>query len=200
MIRSQNTDESPWWELQLPIIRDEQDSYLRQRLPALRADHEDLIGDTLLALTREIRRRPSAWPPSWFQHKPPTNEAERSHLHKLATVILRRRIADLFRKRKHASMPHLPIDEELGQEVADPHAAPPDRKILLARVLEVTSSVLDEMQPEDRDLVALISEDGFRKALNDKERQRLHRIRRKLKDEIARRLGANVADLLRITL
>ncbi len=200
MTRSNNREESPWWESELPLIRDEQVAYLRRRLPSLRADHDDLVSETLLALTKQIRSHSSALPRSWFQSNSQPKDDERSHLHKLAMVILKRRIADLFRGRL-ARSGRSSARREHWREVPDPQAPPLDQNILLRRVLQVTLSVLDEMQPEDRDLIALVSEEAdFRKALNDRERQRLHRLRKRLKDEIARQLGAEVSDLLRIKL
>jgi hypothetical protein len=189
----------PWWQLELLTIRDEHRAYLRRHLPALRADHDDLISETLLALTKNIRNHSASLPVSWFKQTPPTDKAERSRLYKLAMVILQRRVADFFRTR--SSLPNFVGTDEAAEEVADPNVLAPERQIVLRRLLEVTLSVLDEMQPEDRDLVALISQEpGFRKTLNPRERKRLQRLRRRLKDEVARRLGADVADLLRISL
>lgn len=188
----------PCWHKELPAIRKELGAYLSRHLPGLRADHDDLVNDTLLALTREMRDHSSAFPGSWFQPGPPSNEAERSHLHKLTMVILKRRIADLFRGR--APLSNLFVTGEHHPDVADPDVPTPERRVLLARMLGVTLSVLSGMQPEDRDLIAFIAgEAGVRKALDARERQRLHRLRTKLKDEIVRRLGADAADLLRNT-
>jgi hypothetical protein len=89
------------------------------------------------------------------------------------------------------SDPHNPID------VADLKAASLDKKMLVAKLLRVTISALDEISPEDRDLIALISEDdGIRKALNPRDRQRLHRARKKLKRIIASQMGAELEELL----
>jgi len=195
--KRQDRSDIPWWETELPRIRQEQSAYLRRRLPALRADHDDLINDSLFALTREIHRPDSLFPASWVENEGPKNEAERSRLHKLAMLILRRRIADLFRKR--SSQQNLfTVDDQV--ELVDPHAPSPERKITLAQMLQVMWSVLDEMKPEDRDLVALIYEDAdLGKSLGPRERQRLHRIRKRLKREISRRLGVEAADFLRTT-
>ena len=65
-------------------------------------------------------------------------------------------------------------------------------------MLEVTNSVLDETTPEDRYLIALIAkDDNLRRKLSDRERQRLHRVRQKLKRKIALHFGVDVAELLR---
>src|SRR5207249_11622725 len=121
-----------------------------------RADHEDIVGDTLLALTKRIRDNPSDYPLSWFEPTGPKDEAESSYLYKLATVILKRRIADRLRKHMR-EMEHVSSDEDPSQKVVDPRAEPPDRKILLRKILKVTSLVLDEMSVEDRDLIALVA-------------------------------------------
>jgi DNA-directed RNA polymerase specialized sigma24 family protein len=196
LTQSQNADDAPWWESELPLISKKLGAYVRSRLPAWREDHDDLVSDTLLALMREIRNHPSAFPGSWFQPGPPANEAERSHLHKFAMVVLKRRIADLFRKR--APLSNVLVAGDQYRDLADPDAPSPERKVLLARMLQVTLSVLSGMPPADRDLIAFIAgETGLRKTLDARERQRLHRLRMKLRDEIMRRLGTGAADLLR---
>lgn len=199
MTRSQNRKTTHWWESELATIRGEHEAYLRRHLRALQVDHDDLVSDTSFALTKRILNNRSAFPESWFQPTPPEDEAERSGLHRLAMVILKRRIVDLFRKRGAIRSPS--SLEDLRKDIADPNTPSPERKILLLTIIEVTRSILDEMPFEDRDLIALASEEaGFRTGLNPRERQRLHRIRKRLKDEIARRLGADVAELLRTKL
>lgn len=196
MTQSEITQRTPWWESELPVIRKELTAYLGRHLPGWRSDHDDLINDTLFALTREIRNHSSGFPASWARPETPESEEERSHLHRFTVVILKRRIADLFRKR--APLLNRVVSSEDALEVADPVAVRPERKVLLARMLEVTLSVLAKMQPADRDLIAFVSgEAGLAKAMDAKERQRLRRLRMKLREEILGRLGANAADLLR---
>lgn len=183
----------------MPAIRHGQSIYLSRRLRVLRADHDDLINDALWALTERLRHRPSAFPESWFRREPPEEERERSHLHKLAMVILKRRVADLFRKRTQR-----PVVFTLGEcqhDLADPNAPSPERRMLFARVLEITRLVLEEAKDEDRDLIALVSADtDLRTRLDARERKRLQRIRERLRAEIARHLGDDVTTLLRINL
>jgi hypothetical protein len=186
----------PWWEFELPLIRKKLDEYLSRRLRAWAEDREDLVSETLLSLTREIRGHPSAFPRSWFKPTTPSEESERSHLHKLAMVVLKRRIADLFRKRA-PSLNLLGFGEQRHAPVAS-EASTPERKVLLARMLEITITALSRMPIDDRDLIGFtVGERGVRKALNARERQRLHRLRLKLRHEIARHLGEEAADLLR---
>lgn len=194
MDETHNTNELPWWEAELPAIRAKQHSYLKARLPALRDDHEDLLNATLFSLAKYIHNYGKNSPRSWFRTDPPEAEAERARLYSLANFILQRRITDLFRKRVtlvSLSDSNNPID------IPDDKSAPPYRKMLFAKLLQVTISALDEIDPEDRDLIALISEDdGVRKSLNPRDRQRLHRARKKLRKKIAFRLGAELEDLL----
>jgi hypothetical protein len=189
----------PWWEQELPAIRHEQSIYLSRHLLAFRADHDDLINEALWALTDRIRRRRSVFPDSWFRCERPEKDDERSYLHKLAMIILRRRIADFFRKCAPAQI-MFTVDECL-EDLADPDAPSPERRIMLAKILEITRSVLEKAKAEDRDLIALICADtGLRNQLNGRERKRLQRLREKLRVEIARRLGDDVTELLQLTL
>ena len=195
MSQSQNTNDTIWWEKELSVIRPKLDTFLSGRLPAFRGDHDDLVHETLFALTKHLRKYGSSLPESWFDSNNTVSSAEKSRFHKLAMVILKRRIADFFRKR--APLSNLSSINTDALQVADANAPSPERNILLAKMFQVTLSVLDEMKPKDRDLVMLISEDvQFRKSLGPRERQRLHRIRRRLKDEITRRLGAEASELL----
>jgi DNA-directed RNA polymerase specialized sigma24 family protein len=189
----------PWWETELPSIRKEQRAYLRRHLPAFSSDHDDLLNDTLLALTEHIQRRRSSLPESWFGYVEPKKEAEQQRLHAVARIILRRRIADFFRKHTHLKNVY-PI-ASYQDKVVDRKTTSTDRKMLLARMLQITWSLLDELSQKDRDLVALISDDpDFPLSLNDTERKRLERLRIKLKKRVARELGAEAADLFRSSL
>ena len=190
--------DGPWWESELPAIRHELAHYLNRRLPAWIADHDDLLNDTLLSLTRELRVHSSAYPNSWFEAVPPSNDDDRLYLRRLTTVILKRRIADLFRKRTPQA--EVLVTGESPLEVADSKQPSAERRILLARLLQVTNDVLATMTPADRDLIALIAtNDRLRGSLDARERQRLHRLRSTLRNEIVRRLGNDVNDLLRDT-
>lgn len=167
----------------------------------LRDDHDDLLNDTLLALTQCIRRESSWVPQSWSSDKRPDRN-ERSHLHKLAIVILKRRIADKFRASLARQSQSL---DTLNDGVYESDAGGPERRLMfqerqvrLKELLAVVRSALDQMPPEDRDLIALISQGvASRAALSDRDRQRVSRIRKRLRTHIARRLGSEVADLLK---
>jgi hypothetical protein len=68
-------------------------------VPAWRADHDDILNDSLLAVTQQIRHHPLDFSESWFCFEQAANQEEASRLRKLDMVILQRRIADVFRKR-----------------------------------------------------------------------------------------------------
>lgn len=199
MTLNENEENKPWWETELPAIRKELTIYLRGHVPLLRNDHDDLLNDTLLALTEYIRRGSSYVPQSWSNDTRPVRD-ERSHLHKLAIVILKCRIADKFRRPLAQSQ-----SLDTLNDVSETRAAGPERRLLLKErqvrlkaLLEVVRSALDQLPQEDRDLIALISQDVVpRAALSDRDRKRLSRIRQRLRHHLARRLGSDVADLLK---
>jgi DNA-directed RNA polymerase specialized sigma24 family protein len=198
---NENEENKPWWESELPAIREELSVYLRSHVPIFRNDHDDLLNDTLLALTQYIRGGSLGVPQSWSNDKRPVRD-ERSHLHKVAIVILKRRIADKFRGTLARQSQSL---NALNDDVLDSEAVGPERRLIskerqlsVRRLLAVVRSALDQMPPEDRDLIALISQGvAPRAALSDRDRQRLSRIRKRLRTHIARRLGYEVADLLK---
>jgi hypothetical protein len=196
---NENEENQPWWETELPAIRKELTIYLRSHVPILRNDHDDLLNDTLLALTQYIRQG-SYVPQSWSNDTRPVRD-ERSHLHKLAIVILKCRIADKFR----APLARQSQSLDTLNDVSESKARGPERRLLLKErqvrlegLLAVVRSALDQLSPKDRDLIALISQDVVpRAALSNRDRKRLSRIRQRLRTHIARRLGSDVADLLK---
>lgn len=193
MAKHPKKSDTPWWETELPLIGNELASYLRRRVPAWRADHDDILNDTLLAVTRQIRIHRSDFPPSWFCSGQPANQDERSRLRKLTMVILQRRIADVFRKR--ASFPELYGQLHDEANLVEPTA---ERRVLLARMLEITLAFLSKLPAADRDLVALVAGPlAPRETLDESERQRLHRLRTKLKNEIVHQLKADALDVLK---
>jgi DNA-directed RNA polymerase specialized sigma24 family protein len=184
----------PWWETELPTIKAELIGYLRRRVPALRIEHDDLLSDALWSLAKYLEQHSPTLPPSWFNDRPPTKE-ERSRLHKLATVILKRRIADHFRK----SSPFQDYVDISDIDLAyESHAVGHERRVIVTRILAVVQSTLDRMSSEDRDLIILVSErDDSSDALDDRDRKRLERIRKKLKERIAQKLGPEAAALVK---
>lgn len=193
MTVNDDKENTPWWEAELPRIKGELSVYLRRRVPTLRHEHEDLLGDALLSLSNHVIKNSEILPQSWFSDSTPDAD-DQSYLHRLANTILKRRIADSFRK----SLTSQTIS--LEEDVYDSGLVGQERRIIMDRVLEVVLSALDEMPAEDRDLIALISQEVVpRKAVDTRDRQRLHRIRKRLKERIKLRVGCDVSDLLKTT-
>lgn len=186
-----------WWESQLPALAGELHEALRRRIPSLRQHHDDLVNETLAALAERVTRDPSAFPASWQAAGEPAMAEDRTYLPRLAMTILRRRVADLFRDR--ALRWARTGDEQDG--VNEPPSEDPsaERRALMARMLKVCVGVLAELSDEDRDLVSAAAGlgEGPERALSDRERQRLRRVRLRLMDELKRKLGAGAAELLR---
>ena len=182
-----------WWESQLPELRKQLDFYIRKRLPARPADHEDLVSETFLSLCQQIRRRPEAFPKSWFQPVEPASDTDRGYLQQLLIVILRRRIADLFR----AETRTWSISQQNSEEMVEPRLDS-ETQTLFANMLTIVLHVLVDLTESDRDILALVSGTGgaFERTLRPRDRQRLKRLRAKLAQEIKRRLGFEVSDLL----
>jgi DNA-directed RNA polymerase specialized sigma24 family protein len=184
----------PSWQAALPEIAKELRGYLASRLPSRSEDHDDLVNETLLALSQWMRRHegmPLAMTGS------PSPEHERRALSAFAKVVLKRRIVDRFRLESREWRRRVDLGSDWLAGVPD-EARPAERTILLRRMLEITIGVLATMKPEDRDLIAFATA-GFhvRRGLTPRERQRLRRVRSRIAAAIVAELGAPAAELLR---
>ena len=183
-----------WWEEELPAIARELRNFLVHRCPSLQGEHDDLVSDTLLALTQWMRRHetePAETRPDCV------TENERPSIHALAIVILKRRLADLFRLRSREWGRRVSIDASMLASVPS-RAVSVERALLLRRMLDITVGVLATLDSEDRDLLACATATLARcRAMTPRERQRLWRARRKIAASIIAELGQPAADLLR---
>jgi DNA-directed RNA polymerase specialized sigma24 family protein len=184
----------PWWESELPRVVSKLKGYLGKKLPMWRVDHEDLVSETLLALTGEMRGHKTAYPKSWFASSAPKSEDDRAYLSRLALTILRRRIADLFRHRARSTS-----SISFSEQTIQPYGTTSqERRALLLEMVRIALSVLANTPPSDRDLLALTSHDArIGRALTAGERQRIHRLRLKLRNEIERKMGSSATALLK---
>jgi len=71
--QTHNTDAQPWWQTELRAIEARQHSYLNARLPALGADHDNLVDAMVENLTKYINQHRDSFPESWFRAGPPAN-------------------------------------------------------------------------------------------------------------------------------
>lgn len=186
-----------WWESELPKTRDTLLRHLRARLPALPQEHDDLVQETLLDLTREVNERGAEYPASWKARRSDLDEADKDRFHALAFTILRRRVADYF-TRRHRDW------TRSGDLLRTAHTAFPtepsaERQYLVAQLLRTCVEFLSELSEDERRLVMHVTLTADTKApLSAADRQRLHRLRRRLALDVATRFGDRVTDLLDI--
>lgn len=166
-------------EALLPGLRTHLLAYLRRHLPQLEADHEDLVQETLAGVVGWARRGE--------RRKLPAPEAKA-----LATVILKRRVADLFRVQARQWALHQAIDPKETSPTG-----PDARQLLLTRALRCAVAFLADADPEDRELVTLlVGESSWNRPLTAGERKRLQRLRGRLRTYILEHLGDSVSEIL----
>jgi hypothetical protein len=182
-----------WWQHELPAVESELKAWLLNRLPHRMADHDDLVNETLLCVSQWITKHRNA-PEGWFTGQ--VSKKERNSFYRLAKVILRRRIADLYRL-DIRGWGQLMRAEKLQMDDLPSKGASAEHRILLRRMLKITAGVLATLKPEDRDLIAIssIGSSGAH-ALGARERQRLRRARKKIARAIIAELGESVSELL----
>jgi DNA-directed RNA polymerase specialized sigma24 family protein len=182
-----------WWVDHLPFIEAELRSDLARRSPRNRQDHDDLVNETLLQLSRWLERHP-------FQESltaPRNHDDDAGELVALARVILRRRVADRHRMDAREWSRRVSAAAAERANVA-PRARGPERELLLRQMLEITIGVLANLSSSDRDLIAIAGAAGrAASAMSPRDRQRLARARRRIRDAILRELGESVSRLLR---
>jgi len=171
-------------------------------LPALTKEHDDLINETFLSLTKYIRGKSQDEKSNDKIPKTQIDTFELSELKKLAITILKRRIADYFRSGTTKWWNQvITYDSDV---IYSENSYFSEKNILYIRMLKVCFDALGSMPREDRDLIAFITGQASHKngiaieakPLTSRERQRLRRIRLKLLGEIKRELGFEVSELL----
>jgi DNA-directed RNA polymerase specialized sigma24 family protein len=157
------------------------------------ADHDDLVNETLLSVSQWITKNRN-FPEGWVTGQ--VSKKERNSFYRLANVILRRRIADLYRLDTR-DWGRLIRAEKPQMDDLPSRGASAEYRILLRHMLKITAGVLATLKPEDRDLIAIasIGSSGDR-VLGARERQRLRRARKKIAKAIISELGDSVAELL----
>lgn len=183
-----------WWKAELPNIERELRKHLFHRLPSRRDTHDDLVNETLLAVSEWMRTHGS---PGLSSEPNPSIDDERHALMAFSKVVLKRRIADQFRLDAREWTRRLDMDSNQLAGVAQ-EAPAIEHDVLIRRMLEITIAVLAKMPREDRDLIAFTAggAEGAR-ALTARERQRLRRARVRISKAIVAELGSSAANLLR---
>jgi DNA-directed RNA polymerase specialized sigma24 family protein len=169
--------EKAGWEKNLPDVDARLRGFLQRHIPLLGSHHDDLVNDTFEGLVL------------WLRDKPDIAEKD---LLPIATVILKRRIADLFRKRLARLGNDSPADDsavDRGAEVREDIEQTTDMRIISRATLEL----IDALPKSDADLLMLRTTGP----LNGRDRQRLRRVRQHLSRALEKRLGITVEEILR---
>jgi len=186
-------EELEWWKHQLMRLRSQIKVFLAWKHPDLSQHFDDLSSDTIEAITRYVSTNASRLPQSWYQ----TNEnivstSERKYLNRLAMTIVNRRVIDFRRK----NQTELKLYEHISS-VSYPEQSSVERKVFLANVLAETAFCIQQFPEKDRELlIGTITSQKKPKALSDKDRKRLNRLRKKIASILRHRLGEKVVDLL----
>lgn len=156
-------------------------AWLRFRYPSLSAQHADFIQDTAADLTEYTRQFPAG-------------RFTRDDLARIGFSILKRRVADSFRVR---AIEWSEQGEAELREVAD-RRGDPSFVERYAKLLRLVVGHVAKLDPRDRDLLMRNSDatDG-QLPMTDNERQRLHRLRQRLREELLAKHGIDVRSFLR---
>jgi len=159
------------------------------RFPLLRAEVDDLAAQAVADLWKYLKDRDPA---------PALDDVA---IQRIAYAIFNRRAADLYRKSasEFASSAGVGAEQGAAQEQPDEGAGDPAMTGLYRRMLRVCVAELADIPDEDQMVLAIATglAPGQRDAMTPAERQRLHRVRKRLAAAIQRELGDDAYRLLR---
>ena len=183
-----------WWTRALVDFAPRAKRYLRTRFPAIRHQHDDLVGETLVDLTESLQRRTGGLPGSWYVHDdPPQPDVDR--FGKLAFTVLQRRVVDQFRSSANRFSEDIDtLSESQSPESPD---TPIDRLVDLKRTASALFTTLETLPADDRALLQDVALGGSEMPMSDRDRQRLRRLRVELVDRLRSRLGPAALDCIR---
>jgi hypothetical protein len=174
-------------EQQLAALRSSLRRHGHARFPLLRAEIEDLAAQAVADLWQYLRERE--------RDCGPTLGVEA--IQRIAYAIFNRRAADLYRKSR--SEPRAGADRQPPEEAPDGRTGDFVTTELYRSMLRVCVAELAGVAEEDQMALAiatgLASSQG--EAMTPAERQRLHRVRKRLAAAIQRELGDDAYRLLR---
>lgn len=182
-----------WWTRALVDFAPRAKRYLRARFPAIRYQHDDLVGDTLADLTESLQRHGGGLPVSWYVCDEP-QQPDVDRFGQLAFTVLKRRVVDEFRTsaiRFSEDIDSLP--ESQGPESLD---TPIDRLVDLKRTASALFTTLESLPPDDRELIRDVALGGSEMPMSDRDRQRLRRLRIELIDRLRSLLGPAALDCI----
>ena len=137
--------------------------WLKRRFWPLRADHEDIIQNTLVALLNRNAEEPVESPEG---------------LRALGTSILKARAIDFFRARLPRAVELLPLVE--AEDRPDPDADVV-KDVYYQQLMERATAIIARLPPEELELLSRTPEDG---PLSSSERSRLSRLRAEIRKKI----------------
>jgi len=184
-------DQLIWWLSQLNRLRSNMKTYLAWKYPDLINEHDDLCNEAIENLTKYIKDNENTLPKSWFINSESIDREDRVHLDRLCITLIKRRTVDYFRKEKKW-ISHYDIENE--EKLVDKTSQ--ERKLLLANVLSDTAKCIREFSMEDQELLST-TYTRSNNHLSDRDRQRLKRLRDKIKDELYAIYGESITDLLK---
>lgn len=174
---------------QLHRLRRALRDYGRVRFPALQSELDDLVAQTVSDLWEFLSLRAAT--PAGAGH---------DDIWRLAYTLFRRRAADAYRKgAQRWALGMDSLDGLTEADQSDPADARHKQALLYQRMLRICVAELAQSDPQDRLLLAGIAglEDKPRGAMAARDRQRVHRLRRRLAEAIRRELGEDAQRLLR---
>lgn len=183
-----------WWPRALVDFVPRAKRYLRVRFPAIRHQHDDLVGETVVDLTESLQRRTGGLPGSWYvRAEPPQPDVDR--FGKLAFTVLQRRVVDQFRSSAHRFSED--IDTLTESQAPESPETPIDRLVDLKRTASALFITLETLPADDRALLQSVALGGSEMPMSDRDRQRLRRLRVELVDRLRTRLGPAALDCIR---
>lgn len=192
------TSNHPWWARQLDAVTKRSVLYLRRHFPGIANAHDDIASEAKTQLAEQIVRDERDYPRSWYEAGPSEDSSEHDYFFQLAQTILRRRIADHFREKSLAWARDVDIDS-IPEESLSENRQSDERRATLEKMLKLSIQFMATLPPEDRLLVARLAEGAGADKIpyTAAERQRVHRMRKKLADQMREQLGESVTSLLR---
>ncbi len=175
---------------QVQMLRGVLRHYGRQRFPALRGELDDLVAQALSDVWVLLKSRGA----------PELAAMPDRDVLRLAYTVFRRRAADAYRKQAQRwALGIGSLDGLTEDDQADPADARQQQALLYQRMLRICMAELAQVEPQDRQLLAGVAglDDALPGAMAARDRQRLHRLRRRLAQAVRRELGEEAQRLLR---
>jgi DNA-directed RNA polymerase specialized sigma24 family protein len=193
-VLSRGRNQPSWWETALVAFGARAIVQLRKRFPSIATSHEDLVSEAVTDLTALMRRGHGPMTlASWYGNDPPPKQdAER--FERLAFSILNRRVADHFRGEYKHWVESLEDHPEAEEHHSDDPAL--DEQLDLRRATHALLRLMAQLPPRDRAQLEEVALGGS-SPMNERDRQRLRRLRASLLERLRHELGEDAMSLIR---